>query len=94
MRPSSSRWRAPRLLHQPGHHCPYDLVGQAPRSLAAVALSVGGGLFVGWGCVAGWLGDSPESRPSLGGTVGTLFRLAALARLLSVVALSVELAVA
>jgi hypothetical protein len=85
---------APRLLHLPGHHCPYDLVPQAPESLGAVALFVGGTLLVGWGCVAGWLGDSPESRHSLAGTVGALFRLAVWSYVFSVVALSVELAVA
>jgi hypothetical protein len=83
---------APRLLHLPNHHCPYDLVGRAPHSLAAVALFVGGSFFVGWGCVVGWLGTSRESRPFVAGVIGTLFRLASFGYVCSVLVLSVELA--
>jgi hypothetical protein len=83
---------APRLLHMPDHHCPYDLIPQAPRSLAAIAFYLGGSLFVGWGCVAGWLGNTPESRPFVAGMIGTLFRLGALGYVFSVLVLSVELA--
>jgi hypothetical protein len=85
---------APRLLHMPNHHCPYDLVSQAPRSLAAVAFFLGGSFFVGWGCVAGWLGNRPQTRPFLPGVVGTLFRQGAIGYVVSVLILSVELALA
>jgi hypothetical protein len=85
---------APRLLHMPNHHCPYDLVPVAPRSLVAVALFVGGSFLAGWGCIVGWLGNSPESTPFVPGMVGILFRLAATGYGLSVLFLSVELLLA
>ena len=85
---------APRLLHMPFHHCPYDLVPKAPQSLAAVALFLGGAFCVGWAGVAAWFGDGPESRPLLPAATGRLLRLAFLGYLGSVVLLSVELALA
>jgi hypothetical protein len=83
---------APRLLHLPLHHCPYDLVPEAPESLLAVALFVGGAFAVGWACVASWLGRSAETRPLLPGAVGRLLWLGAVGHLGSLVMLSVELA--
>jgi hypothetical protein len=83
---------APRLLHLPYHHCPYDLVPKAPESLAAVALFLGGSFCVGWACVAGWLGAVPETRAIVPRTVRRLTRLALLGYLGSLVMLSVELA--
>jgi hypothetical protein len=85
---------APRLLHLPYHHCPYDLVPKAPESLAAVALFLGGSFFVGWACVAAWLGKVPEAGPILPGLVRRLLHLAFLGYLGSVVMMSVELALA
>jgi hypothetical protein len=85
---------APRLLHMPNHHCPYDLVSQAPRGVAAIALFVVGSFFVGWGCAVGWLGNGPESRPLVPGLVGSLFRLGALGYFFSVLILSGEMALA
>jgi hypothetical protein len=85
---------APRLLHLPYHHCPYDLVPKAPESLAAVALFLGGAFCVGWAGVAAWLGDGPESGPLLPAATGRLLRLAFLGYLGSMVMLSVELALA
>jgi hypothetical protein len=85
---------APQLLHAPNHHCPYDLVSRAPGGVAAVAVFVAGSFCAGWGCAAGWLGDGRESRPFLPGLVGTLFRLAALGYIVSVLTLSGELALA
>ena len=85
---------APRLLHLPYHHCPYDLVPRAPESLVAVALFLGGAFCVGWACVAGWLGGGPESRPLLPAAVGRLLGLAFLGYLGSVILISVELALA
>jgi hypothetical protein len=85
---------SPRLLHLPGHYCPYDLASRAPRSLAAVALCFAGTFFAGWGCVAGWLGGGPESEPFAAGTAGSLFRLGVFGYAFSVLVLSLELAVA
>ncbi|HEY7308756.1 MAG TPA: hypothetical protein VH643_05255 [Gemmataceae bacterium] len=83
---------APRLIHMPDHHCLYDLVPRAPESLAAVALFVLGAFAVGWACVAGWLGNGPESRAFLAGTIPRLLYLGLLGCLGSLVILSVELA--
>jgi hypothetical protein len=83
---------APRLIRLPYHHCPYDLVPRAPESLVAVALFVLGWFFVGWACVAGWLGRGAETRPFLPGMVRRLLQLAFLGYLWSLVMLSVELA--
>ena len=85
---------APRLLHMPDHHCPYDLIPQASDSLVAIACYLGGGFCLGWGCVVGWLGNSPESGPFVAGVIDTLFRLGVLGYVFSVVILSVELALA
>jgi hypothetical protein len=85
---------APRLLGRPYHHCPYDLVPKAPESLLAVALFLGGTFAVGWACVAAWLGDGPEAGPLLPGMTGRLLQAAVFAYLLSLVMMSVELAVA
>jgi hypothetical protein len=85
---------APRLLANflPHHHCPYDLVPQAPASVAAMAIFLGGCFCVGWACVAGWLGRDAESRPFLAETVGRLLHLASLGYLGSVIMMSAELA--
>ena len=83
---------APRLLHLPLHHCPYDLVPIAPESLLAVALFLGGTFAIGWACVASWLGRGPEASPLLPATVGRLLNFAALGLLWSLVMMSVELA--
>jgi hypothetical protein len=85
---------APRLLHLPYHHCPYDLVPRAPESLVAVALFVGGSFCVGWACVVGWLGNGTEARPFLPDTVSWLLRLGLRGYVGSVVLLSVELVLA
>jgi hypothetical protein len=87
---------APRLLANflPHHHCPYDLVPQAPVSVAAMAIFLGGCFCVGWACVAGWLGRDAESRPFLAEVVGRLLHLAYLGYLGSVMMMSVELVLA
>jgi hypothetical protein len=82
---------APRLLHLPFHHCPYDLVPGAPESLLAVALFLGGSFAVGWACLVCFLGDSPEARPLLPRMLGQLLYLAFLGYIGSVIMLSVEL---
>jgi hypothetical protein len=85
---------APRLIHLPYHHCPYDLVPRAPESLVAVALFLGGTFCVGWAGVAAWLGGSPETTRLLPAMVSRLLQLAAFAYLWSLVMMSVELALA
>jgi hypothetical protein len=85
---------APRLLHLPYHHCPYDLVPQVPESVLAVALFVAGAFAVGWACVAAWLGKAPETQPFLAGLVARLLFLSCLAYLGSLMMMSLELALA
>jgi hypothetical protein len=82
---------APRLLHLPNHHCPYDLVSRAPESLVAVALFLLGSFVVGWICVVGWLGNRPEADQFLPRTMGQLCRLGILAYSWSVLMMTVEL---
>jgi hypothetical protein len=83
---------APRLLRMPGHHCVYDLIPRAPEALPAAVFGLLGCFFVGWGCVVGWLGRSPEAVALVPGMVGTLFRFAAVGLGLSALLLSLELA--
>ena len=85
---------APRLLHLPYHHCPYNLVPKAPESLVAAALFFGGAFSVGWACVAAWPGRRPETQPFLPEMVGGLLRLGFLGYLGSVVMVTLELALA
>jgi len=85
---------APRLLHLPYHHCPYDLIPRAPESLLAVALFVAGTFAVGWACIAAWLGRAREVEPLLPQTIGRLLYFASFGYLLSLAMMSVMLAVA
>jgi hypothetical protein len=85
---------APRLLHLPYHHCPYDLIPKAPESLVAVALFFLGAYAVGWAGVAATLGGGVETRPLLPGTIDRLLRLALWGYLGSMMMMSVELALA
>jgi hypothetical protein len=85
---------APRLLHLPYHHCPYDLVPKAPESLVAVALFLGGCFCVGWACVAGWLGKVSEAALFAQDAVRALLHLAFLGYLWSLLMMSVELVLA
>jgi hypothetical protein len=85
---------APAILHLPYHHCPYDLIPDAPEAVLGVALFVCGSLAVGWACVAGWLGHSPETAPFLGGVVRQCLLLAAFGYLFSLVMMFAELALA
>jgi hypothetical protein len=83
---------SPRLLHLPHHHCPYDLVEQAPQGLLPIVTWMAAGFLVGWGCLAAWLGNSAESRSYLPAVVKRLFRLAVFGYLVTVIAMSLELA--
>jgi hypothetical protein len=85
---------APRLLHQPNHHCAYDLVTRAPASLVALALFIVGSFCVGWAWVAAWLGDNPEAHLFIPELVGRLLYTGFLGYLGSVAILSLELTLA
>jgi hypothetical protein len=85
---------APRLLHLPFHHCPYDLVPRAPDSVAAAALFVAGDFAVGWACLAGCLGRHAETRQTLPGQVGRLLDLGFIFCAGSLIMMSLELALA
>jgi hypothetical protein len=60
---------APTLLHQPNHHCAYDLLPQAPHSVAAIVLFFLGSFGVGWAVVLRWFANSPETKPWLPGAI-------------------------
>jgi hypothetical protein len=83
---------APRILHLPEHHCPYDLVGSAPESMLSVALFLGGCFCVGWSFVARCLGRCPETAPFLPQVVRGLYACAIFGYLLSLVLITTELA--
>ena len=82
---------APRLLHQPDHHCPYDLVEAAPASIAAVGLFVAGSFCTGWACCVRWVGRRSSTEYAATLDCG-LLALAALAYASSVLILSVVMA--
>jgi hypothetical protein len=85
---------APRLLHLPYHHCAYDLVPKVPESVVAVALYVAGAFSVGWGGIAGFLGNKGDAGLQLPMVIKKLLYLGLLGLFLSVVMLSVELVLA
>jgi hypothetical protein len=85
---------APRLLHLPYHHCPYDLVPGAPESLVAVGLFLAGCFATGWACVAAWLGRGSEAAAFAPDVVRGLLHLAFLGYLWSLLMTSVELVLA
>lgn len=85
---------APRLLHLPYHHCPYDLVTKAPASVAAAAIFLGGCFCVGWASLAGWLGRHAESRPFLPEMLGRHLHSAFLCYIASALIMSAELLLA
>jgi hypothetical protein len=85
---------SPTLLHLPNHHCPYDLLPNVPESMVPIALFVLGCFAVGWACLAGWLGNTPETKPYLARTVRTLLGLALVGYLGSVAMLSLEMVLA
>jgi hypothetical protein len=89
-----SEAEAPRILHLPYHHCPYDLLPRAPESLVAVALYIGACFAVGWACLAAWLGARREALPLLPTMVGRLLFLALVGYLGSLLMTSVELMLA
>jgi hypothetical protein len=85
---------APRLLGQPEHHCPYDLLPRVPESMAAIILFLGGCFAVGWAVVADWLGRSEETTSSRPALVSRLLAFASFGYLGSLLLFSAELALA
>jgi hypothetical protein len=85
---------SPTLLHLPNHHCPYDLLPNVPESMVPIALFVLGCFTVGWACLAGWLGNTPETKPFLARALRVLLGVALIGYLGSVAMLSLELVLA
>lgn len=85
---------APRILQLPYHHCPYDLIPEAPESVVTIVLFLGGFFFLGWAAVVRGFGRVPETQSLLPGTVQGLLRLSLWSYLASLAMLSLELALA
>jgi hypothetical protein len=85
---------APALLHLPYHHCAYDLIPDVPEAVVAVTFFVAGGFFLGWACLASWLGRSRDTEPLTGPLIGRLLHLSLWAYAASLVMLSLELVLA
>jgi len=83
---------APRLVHQPNHHCPYDLVSRAPGSVAAVVLFVGATFSAGWACCIESFGRGLEPRSAVDRLVRAFLLAAAVAESTATVVLSILLA--
>ena len=84
---------APVLLGLPYHHCPYDLVAQAPEAIVAIALYLGGFFCLVWAGLARWLGRR-GTEAALPVFVRGLLGLSLLGYLASFAMLSLELALA
>jgi len=82
---------APRLLHLPNHHCPYDLLPKAPESLLAIALYFAGCFALGWACIAALLGKHAESESLLPDFSRGLVQFAFFAFLGSLAIMSLEI---
>lgn len=82
---------APRLLAMPDHHCPYDLVPNAPESLIGVALFVMGAAGVGWAALATWLSGGIQPESSVSSVVDELLQFASMCYLISLLWTSAEL---
>jgi hypothetical protein len=85
---------APALLHLPYHHCPYDLVPEAPESLVAVALFVVGSFAVGWAWLLQRWARVPEMSAFVRDELGKVLLLGLVGYGASVGMMAVELAVA
>jgi hypothetical protein len=82
---------APRLLHRPNHHCPYDLFPEVPGAVLSIVLFVGASFAVGWAAVGRWLARCPETEPFLEPMLRRLLTLGMWCYLGSLVILSLEL---
>ena len=85
---------APTLLQLPYHHCAYDLIPQVPEAVVAIALFLAGFFFLGWACVAQWLGHCKETDPFLARAVRGLLKVSFWGYLASMAMLSLELVLA
>jgi hypothetical protein len=85
---------SPALLHRPDHHCPYDLVSEAPESILAVALFLWGTFCTGWAGVAAWFGACEETQSFFPDMVRRVMMVGFWSYLASLVMMSVELALA
>jgi hypothetical protein len=85
---------SPTLLHQPYHHCPYDLVPQVPESVLAVALYLWATFCVGWAGVAVWFGRSGETETFSPDMVHRIQMIGCWCYLASLVMMTVEIALA
>jgi hypothetical protein len=84
---------APRLLHMPEHHCPYDLLPRAPLSVLPIMFFLSATFCVGWGCVVGWLGKTPEADSGQRQLIASLFRVGLVGYGSAVLAVSLLLAI-
>lgn len=82
---------APVLLHQPDHHCPYDLASMAPLSILALAAVALGAFSAAWAWVAASIGANEESQSYVAPLVSSLLRLSALAYAASLIIMTAEL---
>jgi hypothetical protein len=85
---------APRLLNLPEHHCPYDLLSQAPESMIAIILFVLGSFSIGWAYLASRFANTEEARSFLPVVVGRLLTAALMGYLGSFILMAIELALA
>lgn len=85
---------APAILKLPYHRCAYDLVPRAPDVLAAFALHLAGGYFLGWALVARLFGRSAETETVLPATIRGLLSLSLWSYVASLLMQSLELALA
>lgn len=83
----------PKLLRQPGHHCAYDLIVEAPQVLPAIFLFLLAAYCVGWSAAAYALARPPEVQPFLDHSVRILLRLALAGYLGSLLLISILMAV-
>jgi hypothetical protein len=85
---------APLLLHERNHHCPYDLMAQAPASLVATAALAAASLTLSWTCVAAWFGQSAETGFWVERAVRRGLRISCCGYIVSVIVLSTRMALA
>ena len=85
---------APTILQLPYHHCPYDLISEAPDSLVAAGLFVLGCFSIGWAVVVYGLAKCGETEPFLAEFIRKLMSIALVCYLGSVVMMTLELQLA
>jgi len=85
---------APSILGLPYHHCPYDLLPQAPEAVLGVALFFLGAFAVGWAWLVDRVGCRKTPVGALRGTVQRLLFLGAFGYLSSLALFTMEMALA